>query len=877
MSACAQKKDESVKADPDVKNSFSSTDAKGLPSVGGLSVEKIGKGKYLILAKSALDKEFLLSTSIISQKVAPTSSGLQGHVVAFSRKGERLFLMEAREGHVVSPSLPSNLILTEIPVLLETDDDLVLDFDAGMRIIFTQGNWHVSDISGRAFDADATNAAVSIGSSYLEKIETLDSKYVEIRQTAQVYGAGKVEPYEIRYFISPYEKNDNFKPLESSVSYDHVGFFEAPPFVEKETGRSVVHATIFDASKPIKYYVSANTPKEYQEAVKDGILYWNRVFGKEIIQVEMAPADITAPDPRRNIVQWVEWDQAGFAYADALMDPRTGEIKSAQVYMTSAFAWGSQLRARRMARLLDDSSSVESKSEAFKSGLGLKGMESASLCSSDRSSQIGHVANVALSSGLSDEAMMKLSQDYVREVISHEIGHTLGLRHNFAGSLGSNMPVEEIQKRFMDLLKDPSTPTADVIPSSSVMEYQPIAEAVINGRQMARKEHALPYDVAAIRGAYFGEVQEGDKPLFCTDSHAMTHQDCVRFDRGQNPIEGARFAFQTAIDGLPVSFVETYLSKVGAANDIERGGVSSVEVDPKKLATPIVAEVKTILSYLDSSKKSLILERRYEVLSSLKDKDLVRDRYNWLSQIADKQGSWSELFFSELTSEGEDNLLSPDWSDSKVEEVKAFLAKPLVQNFVGRDGKTRTLSKEDIKTIEDASKVFFKEMQQQLVGQLMDAYKEAKWTLEIAATDSIQEGGLVMSLESALDAFVPVVATQKSQSTVQIPRVDGTMADVQEFFFGASVRKGAAALVAASFVDLVDWAKATREETRDEYRNLLAADLGVTRVKEVEAAIKAGNRQLQIWWKTEKSVFAAFGGAESPAEADPKVETAVKP
>ena len=50
----------------------------------------------------------------------------------------------------------------------------------------------------------------------------------------------------------------------------------------------------------------------------------------------------------------------------------------------------------------------------------------------------------------SDDTYLKVSQDYVREVVTHEVGHTLGLRHNFAGSLYANFDVNEKKELFFE-------------------------------------------------------------------------------------------------------------------------------------------------------------------------------------------------------------------------------------------------------------------------------------------------------------------------------------------------------------------------------------------------------------------------------------------
>ena len=119
------------------------------------------------------------------------------------------------------------------------------------------------------------------------------------------------------------------------------------------TGR-VRRIARFDLRQPIVFHYSANTPPEYVQAVKDGILYWNRAFGKEVVQAKRRPEGVTAPDAKLNIIQWVPWDNAGFAYADVLLDPLTGESAHGQAYITSVFASLGKARARALLRSMLD-------------------------------------------------------------------------------------------------------------------------------------------------------------------------------------------------------------------------------------------------------------------------------------------------------------------------------------------------------------------------------------------------------------------------------------------------------------------------------------------------------------------------------------------
>jgi hypothetical protein len=90
------------------------------------------------------------------------------------------------------------------------------------------------------------------------------------------------------------------------------------------------------------------------------------------------------------------------------------------------------------------------------------------------------------------------------DVVMHEIGHTLGLRHNFKGSL--------------------------TFPSSSVMEYTYLPEQAYRGGGVG------PYDVSAIRYLY-GLSSHLPEEAFCTDDDLWLDVDCNRTDTTSNPLE----------------------------------------------------------------------------------------------------------------------------------------------------------------------------------------------------------------------------------------------------------------------------------------------------------------------------------------------------
>ena len=162
-----------------------------------------------------------------------------------------------------------------------------------------------------------------------------DSVQINIKARAHVPSAKSYVPTEVRYLFEPYVENTNFVPTKSEFQKNDTGFFEVEPIIDEHQNH-VTFATKFDINKSIVYSISYNTPKEYRKYIKAGILYWNRAFGREVVRVNVAPEGMEAPSYTHNIVQWIHWRKAGFAYADAQADIK-GQIKSAQVFLTSAF------------------------------------------------------------------------------------------------------------------------------------------------------------------------------------------------------------------------------------------------------------------------------------------------------------------------------------------------------------------------------------------------------------------------------------------------------------------------------------------------------------------------------------------------------------
>lgn len=177
--------------------------------------------------------------------------------------------------------------------------------------------------------------------------------------------------------------------------------------------------------KPILFYLDPSIPTVYRDAVRGGILSWNRAFEplgfKNAIEVKDAPRNgWDTADMRFNTVRWVASPptDAG-AYAVALLreNPLTGEILNASINVNSNFARVAFQEKEEVVNPLDD---------ARRAGLACEldgqAMEQA---------RLGWETAQTLGLPLDNRAYVN---QLLREVVAHEFGHVLGLRHNFVAS-----------------------------------------------------------------------------------------------------------------------------------------------------------------------------------------------------------------------------------------------------------------------------------------------------------------------------------------------------------------------------------------------------------------------------------------------------------
>jgi hypothetical protein len=277
-------------------------------------------------------------------------------------------------------------------------------------------------------------------------------------------------------------------------------------------------AEMSEPVKPITFWIDRNVPVAYREAVRGAILEWNRAFEKigfrEAIKVEQQPDDAKwdTLDYGYNSVRWMMHAEPAFgAIGPSHIDPRSGEILDADIAFEGITTRNVRtlrtqvLRAPGSATLGAGDDNPLAFAQPFAPPEGSNAAELMRCRHGELAAeQLGYALDVLEARGeLEPDSPIarQFVQDYVKEAIMHEVGHALGLRHNFRASRAYT----EAQ------LADPEFTRAHGT-SGSVMEYNAVNLPRPGAPGGVPFHNALgPYDYWAIEYAY-KPMPVGTKP-----------------------------------------------------------------------------------------------------------------------------------------------------------------------------------------------------------------------------------------------------------------------------------------------------------------------------------------------------------------------------
>lgn len=373
-----------------------------------------------------VDEEFILMHSLpygLGSNDIGLDRGRQGgsQLVFFRRVGDKLFLVEkntqyransdnAAERQSVREAFAESVLASFDVVASDKDSYLILINDyllsdhMGIADRIQQVNQGSFQLNKSLSSIDESVIKSFPDNTELQSILTFSGKKAgnHLRQVSP-----SASSFTLRQRVSMVAlPDDNYKPR---VFHPYSGFWSfsyhdyAAGLTESMTQRFIPRhrltkknpaAEKSEAVEPIVYYVDRGAPEQVRNALLDGARWWNQAFEAagyiDAFQVKVLPENVDPMDVRYNVIQWVHRATRGWSYGAGVTDPRTGEIIKGHVTLGSLRVRQDLLIARGVTAPFDNEPD------------------------------------------LTRQQQMALAR--IRQLSAHEVGHTLGIAHNFAAS-----------------------------------------------------------------------------------------------------------------------------------------------------------------------------------------------------------------------------------------------------------------------------------------------------------------------------------------------------------------------------------------------------------------------------------------------------------
>jgi hypothetical protein len=443
-----------------------------------------GDALYLAVPRDRLGKDFLISYQISQGVGAANLFGgtmlniFEGSVVALERHGDRVFLLRrpvrftAPDG---SPSAEAVNLTFSSSVLASAKIESI---NADSTLLVNAYDWFVSDLSGvgervrfvaaQPGQQNPPPVPIEASRSYLESVKAFPSN-VNIRARLTFRPSSPVNalnslpdartiPVGVAYTLAPLPET----PMTPRDADDRVGYFLTARkdfstfedgffkrYVNRwrlEPGRQV-EGGLWEPKNPIVYYLDTNIPVEYRPYIKAGVEAWNQAFEaagwKNAIHAEMLPAGADPEDLRYHTIRWNVSDQPGYgAIGPSIVDPRSGEILDADILIEASMINGYRREWRTM---VTPAAAIE---DALGAGVQADGRGEQASLSAELAAQGSLLRTMLIATGEispRDAVPLEYVGTAMKWVTMHEVGHTLGLRHNFRAS--SDTPLDRLNDR----------------------------------------------------------------------------------------------------------------------------------------------------------------------------------------------------------------------------------------------------------------------------------------------------------------------------------------------------------------------------------------------------------------------------------------------
>jgi len=387
-----------------------------------------------------------------------------------------------------------------------------------------------------------------------------------------------------------YRAESDYRPrlADQRVGYFTQDFYSVERFLDQDRKQRLImrydlrkknpNEEMSEPVKPIVWYLDTSIPAKYKDAVRDGILMWNKAFEplgyKNAVVVKEADAndpDWDHADARHNVFRWTMSPNSGYAVALFRTDPYTGEVLNAGVTFDAGILAGGYWEHEYMVDPASDWKRFATKQTSgpkrvqdvlFARQLSdQKWQESARAlgwkvhrCDYGRqlSADFAHTCEAVAALGKPAMTRDELARQLITNIVSHEVGHCLGLRHNFVSS--TNLTTTQLADAAVVAREGTTASVMDYVPANTV--------GVLKGHRTLYSQTIGKYDIWAIRYGYesiAANSSQGERPrlneiarlsgepghAFMTDEDADLYNPYVlRFDNARDSLR----YFQADID-----------------------------------------------------------------------------------------------------------------------------------------------------------------------------------------------------------------------------------------------------------------------------------------------------------------------------------------